>query len=275
MRLRHAVQLDCRRLEIVRHARDTLRPDDVHVGVMRLLRGQLPVNMPLRDVEHHAVLERSVTLQPPRVLVVPHAHGLRVPCLELRFGVPARDIDVVHPAVVERRPFVFVPLARRQPRRHVAYADDRQFADLARGDELLDRIVIPRIAQIEVDRGEQRRLFDERHRLPFAFHAVGDRFLRDDMLACRDGLADLRQTGVGQREETDDRHLGIVEDDLFIGDYLRLRSQPAGLLPRFGRDVADVGHLPPSALLHLFEIKPAHSAEADHTDFNRIHFVLQ
>ena len=150
--LRHAVQLDHGRLEVVRHAGDALRADDVDVGVVGLVLGQLSVDVALRDVEYHAVFERAVALEPPRVLVVPHADRLRVPCLVFRAGVPAGDVHVVHAAVVEGRTFVFVSLAGCESRGHVADADDRQLADLALRDEVADGLVIPGIAQIEVHR---------------------------------------------------------------------------------------------------------------------------
>ena len=175
--LRHAAQLDHGGLEVVGHAGDALRADDVDVGVVGLVLGQLPVDVPLRDVEDDAVLERPVALQPPGILVVPHPDGLCVPAPELRAGVPAGDVHVVHAAVVEGRSFVFVPLAGCQPRGHVADPDDGQFADLALFDEVFDGFVVPRIAQVEIDRREHVALLGQFDCLPLLFDAFGNGFL--------------------------------------------------------------------------------------------------
>ena len=216
--LGHAVELDDRCLEVVGHAGDALGADDVDIGVVGLGLGQLPVDMPLGDVEDHAVLERAVALEPPRVLVVPHAQGLCVPSLEFGPCVPARDVDVMHAAVVERGAFVFMPFARDETGRHVADAHDGQFADLTLCDEILDRIMIPRVAQIEVHGGEQGRAFGHFDGFPFVLYAVGDGFFGDDVLACGKSLFDLRFAGVGQGEESYDLNRGIVENELFVGE---------------------------------------------------------
>lgn len=272
--LRHAVQLDDRRLEIVRHACDALRADDVHIGIVGLGLGQLAVDMPLGDVEHHAVLERAVALQPPGVLVVPHPHGLGIPSLEFRLGIPACDVHVVHAAVVERGAFVFVALARSQSRSHVADPDDGQFADLALGDEIFDRIVIPGVAQVEVHRREQGRVLGQLDGLPFVFDTVGNGFFSDDVLARGESPLDLRFARVGQSEQPHDLHFGIVENNLFVIHNLRPGGQLARQVPRFGADVADVRNVPPAAFLHLVEVETSHSAEADKANFYRIHRVV-
>ena len=242
------------------------------MSIMGLGLGQLAVDMPLGDVEHHAVLERAVALQPPGVLVVPHPHGLGIPGLEFRLGIPACDVHVVHAAVVERGTFVFV--ARSQSRSHVADPDDGQFADLALGDEIFDRIVIPGVAQVEVHRREQGRVLGQLDGLPFVFDTVGNGFFSDDVLARGESPLDLRFARVGQSEQPHDLHFGIVENNLFVIHNLRPGGQFARQVPRFGADVADVRNVPPAAFLHLVEVETSHSAEADKANFYRIHRVV-
>ena len=70
---------------------------------MSLVFCKLAIDEALCDVVDNAVLECSVTLQPPRVFIVPHTDSLRVSRLVFRVGIPAGDVDVVHSAVVERR----------------------------------------------------------------------------------------------------------------------------------------------------------------------------
>ena len=99
--------------EFVRHADEAFAADEFCVGVVGLVFGKLSIDEALCDVIDDAVLEGAVTLQPPRVFIVPHADGLCVSCLVLGVGIPAGDIDVVHAAVVEGGSFVFVSLAWR------------------------------------------------------------------------------------------------------------------------------------------------------------------
>ena len=106
-----AVQFYHCRLEVVRHAHDALGADDVCICIVSLLLGQLPVDEALGDVVGHAVLECAVALQPPGILVVPHPHSLCVPGLVFAPGIPACDVYIVHPAIMECGPFVFVPFA--------------------------------------------------------------------------------------------------------------------------------------------------------------------
>ena len=187
--------------------------------------------MSLGNVEYDAVLERAVALEPPRILVIPHADGLCVPGLEFRFGIPACDVHVVHAAVMERRALEFVSFARGQPRCHVAYADDRQFADFALCDKILDGVVVPRIAQVKVHRREDFGLLGQRDRLPLLFHRVGDRFLGDDVLPARNCFLNLLRAGIRQCEQPDHLNLGVVEYDLFVGYYFRPGGEPLGQFP--------------------------------------------
>ena len=180
----------------------------------------------------------------------------------------------MHAAVVERGTFVFVALARSQSRSHVADPDDGQFADLALGDEIFDRIVIPGVAQVEVHRREQGRVLGQLDGLPFVFDTVGNGFFSDDVLARGESPLDLRFARVGQSEQPHDLHFGIVENNLFVIHNLRPGGQLARQVPRFGADVADVRNVPPAAFLHLVEVETSHSAEADKANFYRIHRVV-
>ena len=110
---------------------------------MSLVFGKLPVNEALGDVENHAVVKSAVALYPPRVLVVPHVDPLRVPALVFTPGIPPRDVNVVHPAVMESRPLMFVPLARHKPRSHVADAEDGQLPDFSLLDVVFHALVVP------------------------------------------------------------------------------------------------------------------------------------
>ena len=164
-----------------------------------------------------------------------------------------------------------MPFARDETGRHVADAHDGQFADLTLCDEILDRIMIPRVAQIEVDGGEQGRAFGHFDGFPFVLYAVGDGFLGDDVLACGKSLFDLRFAGVGQGEESYDLNRGIVENELFVGDDLRSGSEFMRQIAGFGAGVADVGDLPLSAFAEFLEVETAHAAEADQSDSDGVH----
>ena len=177
----------------------------------------------------------------------------------------------MHAAVVECRAFELVPFAGGQSRGHVADPDDGQLADLALGDEILDRIVIPGVAQIEVDRGEERRVFSQFHGFPFVFDVVGNGFFGNDVFSAGESLFDLRFPRVGQGEQSHGLYGGVVEDFLFVGDHFRLRGEFPGPGARFGRYVADAGDLPFFALSEFFEEKSSHSAEADQTDSDGVH----
>lgn len=75
---------------------------------MSLVSGELSVDEALCDIEGDAVLERTVALYPPRVLVVPHPHALGMPGLVFTVGIPAGDVYVVHAAVVVGGTLIFV-----------------------------------------------------------------------------------------------------------------------------------------------------------------------
>ena len=180
----------------------------------------------------------------------------------------------MHAAVVERRPFILVPFARSEPGRHVADAHDGQFADLALSDEILDRIVVPGVAQIEVHRREERCAFGHLHGFPFVFDAVGDGFFGNDVFARRKSLFDLCFARVCQGEESYDLNRGIVENELLVGNDPCLRSEFMRQVAGFGANVADVGDLPLSAFAELLEIEAAHAAEADQTDSDGVHYFI-
>jgi len=131
------------RLEVVAHADDAFGTDDIDIGIMSLVFGKLPVDEPLSNVENHAVVKSAVALYPPGVLVIPHVDPLRVPALVLTPGIPPRDVDVVHPAVMESRPLMFVPLSRHKPRSHVADSEDGQLPDFTLLDVVLHALVVP------------------------------------------------------------------------------------------------------------------------------------
>ena len=77
------MQIDNGSFEIVRHTHNALCADKVYIRVVCLVFRQLTVDKTLGYVEHHSVLESAVTLHPPRVLIVPHAQALGMPCRKL------------------------------------------------------------------------------------------------------------------------------------------------------------------------------------------------
>lgn len=118
-------------------------PDDIDVGIMGLLGRQLPVDMPLGDVEHYSVGECSVALQPPGVFICPHAHRLGVAGFEFGVCEPPGCIDIVHSTVVECGAFSLVSLSGSQAGGHVAHTEDGEVAKLSRCDALVEFPQIP------------------------------------------------------------------------------------------------------------------------------------
>ena len=184
---------------------------------MSLVSGELSVDEALCDIEGDAVLERTVALYPPRVLVVPHPHALGMPGLVFTVGIPAGDVYVVHAAVVVGGTLIFVSLARRQSRSHVADAQDSQFANLAFIDKLLHSLVIPGVPQIKVDSGNAIILFNQVHNFPFLINGIGNGFLRQDMLIAPDSFLYLFFSGICQCKKTNSFYTLVIKDFLFIG----------------------------------------------------------
>lgn len=116
----------------------------------------------------------------------------------------------------------------------MADADDGQLADLAPVDELADRLVVPRIAQIEVDGREERGLLDKLYGLPFVFDAIGDGLFGDNVLSGGDGPGDLFRTRVGKGAQGDGLDRRVVEQLPFVGHDLRAGGESAGCGPCFG-----------------------------------------
>ena len=183
---------------------------------MRLVFRQLPVHEALRDVEHHPALKRAVALQPPGVFVVPHAQALGVPRLELALGIPACNVHIVHAAVVEGGTLVFVPFARCKSRRHVADADDGQFAYLALVYPMFYIIMVPRVAQVQVDGREDGGVLGSFHRLPFFLNAFGNGFLADDVFSTCHGFLNLVPARVGQGKQSDHFYAVVGKHFVFI-----------------------------------------------------------
>src|SRR5271165_4880590 len=126
--------------------------DRIHIAIVRLLFGQVPVDKSLGNVEHHAVGECAVRLHPPRIFVPPGANPLGMPGLVFALGVPAGYVHVMHPAVVERRAFGIVPFQRHVARRHMADPDHGQVANLPLRNKSLNVLVVPGVPIEQVDR---------------------------------------------------------------------------------------------------------------------------
>ena len=104
----------------------------------------------------------------------------------------------MHTAIVEARTFIFVTFTWGQSWRHVTHTDYGQFTQFALVDKTFHRLMIPRVAEIEIDGGEHIRVFRCAYHIPLAFHGVGHGFLRDDVLAIAHGLINLLLAKVGQ-----------------------------------------------------------------------------
>lgn len=128
------------------------------------------------DIEDDAVGESAVGLDLPRVFVVPHAEALRVPGLVFTMRVPARDVDVVHAAIVERRALGVASFEGHMAGGQVADADNGEVADFTVLDELLNFFVIPGVAIEQVDGDKTVARFNFADELPFGFHVSGDGF---------------------------------------------------------------------------------------------------
>ena len=121
----YAVDIDNSRLEIMCHAAEALRADELYVGIMRLVLRELPVNEALSDVVDDTVLKSAMNLHPPRIFPSPHAYTLSVPRLILAMGIPSSEVHVVHTTIVERRPLGLMALTRSQAGSHMANAHNR------------------------------------------------------------------------------------------------------------------------------------------------------
>ncbi len=156
---------------------------------MGLLGRQLPVHMPLGYVIYHTVFKRAMALQPPRILICPHPHSLRTACFEFGTGQATCHIHIVHAAIMKSRPFSLMPFARGKPWGHMAYTHHGQITYITRLDAFLECFQIPRIADIEVDRRNNRGRLGQPHRLPFVFRSVGNRFFGNYMFTGCHSLA--------------------------------------------------------------------------------------
>ena len=153
-------------------------------------------------------------LNPPRILVVPHANALRVPGLVFAVGVPAGDIDIMHAAIVKGRPFGIVSFHGHMPGRHVADTDHSQITNLGLGDKPLYIFVIPRIPIEKVDRNEAVAGLDLAHQLPFGGHVGAERLFGQNVLAARQSSVDLLRPRVSQGEQSHHIDGGIGKDSI-------------------------------------------------------------
>ena len=199
-RLVDAEEFDGRLCEIVAHARDALGADRVDVTIVRLIFSQVAVDESLGNIEDDAVGKSAVRLYPPRIFVSPHAEALRVPGLIFALRIPARDIDVVHSAIVEWRAFGIVAFERHVSGRHMADADHSQVADFTVGNEVLNFFVIPGVAVEQIDGNEAVAGLDLADELPFGRDVGSDRLFREHVLVELESLSNLRGPCVGESE---------------------------------------------------------------------------
>lgn len=183
---------------------------------MSLVSGELSVDEALCDIEGDAVLERTVALYPPRVLVVPHPHALGMPGLVFTVGIPAGDVYVVHAAVVVGGTLIFVSLARCQSRSHVADAQDGKFANLAFIDKLLHSLVIPGVAQIKVDSGNAV-ILSIRSTISHSLSMVSAMGFSVRMCLWLRTAFSIVLSGICQCKKTNSFYTLVIKDFLFIG----------------------------------------------------------
>ena len=134
-----------------------------------------------------------------------------MPAIVLAAGVPARDVDIVHAAIVKRRAFWAMAFGGHQARRLVRNTNDRQVADLAVRDEALDGMVIPGTAIEHVHSHQPIASLDLLQELPFLAQRRGERFFCDHMLASIQRSTQQYRAYVGERENTDHIERGIAK----------------------------------------------------------------
>lgn len=261
-----AVQFDRGVLEVVAHPGDALGADRIDVAVVRQALGEMAVDEALRDIEHHAVLECTMALDPPGVPMVPHAHPLSMPGGVFAGGIPAGDIDVVHSAIVEWRAFGFVAFAGHMAGGHVADPDDCQIADLAFLDEVDDLLVVPGVAIEKIDGNHLAGGFDRLNQFPLGLGVNRDGLLGDHVQAGGQCFAHLSGTGICQSEQAHGVETLISEDLVLVGDDSGRGNSPAGQFARGRVHVTDIADVPQLALLHHRYKATTHSAKADNAN---------
>jgi hypothetical protein len=172
----------------------------------------------------------------------------------------------VHAAVVEGRPLGLVTLARQEVGRQMGQVQDRQLPDLAGGDEIAHRPVVPGVAVEEVDDHVPVAGLDFSQQALFLHDGRGEGFVRQHVQAAREGSANKTWARVGEREDPDgfnpsarDQPLAIIVGD---EDGHRIaRQREAGRIP-----VIDPGHLPSRVVAKDGEVSRPHGAEPDDAD---------
>ncbi len=260
------MQFDSSIFEIVRHSGDTLCTNNVYIAVMGLLLSHMAVNKTLRDIEHDAVVESPVHLNPPRVGVAPHTDTLCVKSLIFAAGIHPGGIHIVHSAVVERRAFGTVPLLRHMAGSHMADANNGQLSDLAFADEIHNYLVVPRRTVEHIHRHHPIGALHHSHDIPLGFDGLGDGFFEQQVFAGSQPFTNLFGAGVGKGEKTDYIHRRVGENNIFVECDQSVRHhlccRPAG----FRAGVANVRHIPHRTDQKLFTELLAHTSEADNTN---------
>src|SRR5690348_1357596 len=174
----------------------------------------MAIDETLRNVEDNAICECAVRLYPPGILVAPHANALRVPGLVFTLGVPARDVHVMHAAVMKRRALGIMALERHVSGRHMTNANHSEFSNLAVCDETLNFLVIPSVAVEQIHSYEPITRLNFANQLPFRGNVCTHRLLRQDMLAAGQSLTNLERPRIGKREQANDINGTVRENDV-------------------------------------------------------------
>ena len=110
----------------------------------------------------------------------------------------------------------------------MADAQDGQFADFSFVDELPHGVVIPRVAQVEVDAADQSAGFRHVHHLPFFLYRVGYRFFGQNMFPVSNRLFDLFFPRVCQGEKSYKLGLATKAGKIASGEFSTERAVKTG-----------------------------------------------
>ena len=128
--------------------------------------------------------------------------------------------------------------------------------------------MIPRITQIEVNRGKLRVALFGLHHAPLVFNRISNRFFRNDVFAILHSDLNLLFARVSQCAKSHHLHRGIFEDRHVVVHNRCSRSLLGCQHPTFFAYITDVGHFVFAVSLKFFKIETAHAPESYQSYFN-------
>ena len=185
-------------LEIMCHTGYSFGSYHIYIGVVNLVLSQLAIDKSLSNVKHHTIFERTMTLNPPRVLIVPHINTLSMPGLKITLGIPTGNIHIMHTTIVESRTFIFVSFTRHQTRSHMTNTQNSQIPYFTCLNKLLDRIMVPGITQIKINSRKLVIILNHIHYFPLSINTICNRFFGNNMFALSNSFRYLILSGIGQ-----------------------------------------------------------------------------